>query len=143
MIWFTLGNISVVGTYTTPEQSLTPRGLLAVTAAAALLSCAAAAVPVPYSYSPRDGYSCGGLSLPNTLAAYLISSLQLPALAARGLSSRPALSSTAASFTASKISAAAAIAALILSAGSQLTLSKSLSYRYLINAALGLTRSRR
>jgi hypothetical protein len=33
--WFTLGNISVVGTYTTPEQSLTPRGLLAVTVAKA------------------------------------------------------------------------------------------------------------
>lgn len=69
MIWFTLGNISVVGTYTTLEQSLTPRGLLAVPAAAALLSCAAAALPVPYSYSQRVGYSCGGLSLPNTLAA--------------------------------------------------------------------------
>lgn len=127
MTWFTLGNISVVGTYTTPEQSLTPRGLLAVTAAALLLSCAAAAVPVPYSYSPRDGYSCGGLSLPNTLAAYLISSLQLPAIAARGLSSRPARS-----FQAFNILNMPALAALILSASSQLTLSKSLSYRYLI-----------
>ena len=33
MTGFTLGNISVVGTYYTPEQSLTPRGLLAVTVA--------------------------------------------------------------------------------------------------------------
>jgi hypothetical protein len=30
---FTLGNISVVGTYTNSEQSLTPRGLLFVTVA--------------------------------------------------------------------------------------------------------------
>lgn len=36
MIWFTLGNISVEGTYYTPEQSLTPRGLLAVTVAEAV-----------------------------------------------------------------------------------------------------------
>ena len=33
MTGFTLGNISVVGTYTNSEQSLTPRGLLAVTVA--------------------------------------------------------------------------------------------------------------
>jgi len=33
VIWFTLGNISVVGTYIYTEQSLTPRGLLAVTVA--------------------------------------------------------------------------------------------------------------
>ena len=33
MIWFTLGNISVVGTYYTHGLNLTPRGLLAVTVA--------------------------------------------------------------------------------------------------------------
>jgi len=31
VIWFTLGNISVVGTYYTHGLNLTPRGLLAVT----------------------------------------------------------------------------------------------------------------
>lgn len=33
MIWFTLGNISVEGTYTTHALNLTPRGLLAVAVA--------------------------------------------------------------------------------------------------------------
>ena len=69
MIWFTLGNISVEGTYTTHALNLTPRGLLAVTAAASLLSCAAASCTVPYSFSRWVGYSCGGLSLSNILAA--------------------------------------------------------------------------
>ena len=63
MIWFTLGNISVVGTYYTHGLNLTPRGLLAVTAAATLLSCAAVAA-VPYCRNwPRVGYHIGGLSL--------------------------------------------------------------------------------
>jgi hypothetical protein len=33
VIWFTLGNISVVGTYYTHGLNLTPRGLLLVTVA--------------------------------------------------------------------------------------------------------------
>jgi len=69
VIWFTLGNISVVGTYYTHALNLTPRGLLAVTAAASLLSCAAASCTVPYSFSRWVGYSCGGLSLSNILTA--------------------------------------------------------------------------
>ena len=36
MIWFTLGNISVEGTYTTHALNLTPRGLLAVAVAEAV-----------------------------------------------------------------------------------------------------------
>jgi hypothetical protein len=67
VIWFTLGNISVEGTYTTHVLNLTPRGLLAVTAAAALLSCAAALLYRTVRYSQRVGYSCGGLSLVHIL----------------------------------------------------------------------------
>lgn len=69
MTGFTLGNISVVGTYYTHALNLTPRGLLAVTAAASLLSCAAASCTVLYSYSRWVGYSCGGLPLSNILTA--------------------------------------------------------------------------
>jgi hypothetical protein len=36
VIWFTLGNISVEGTYTTHALNLTPRGLLAVAVAEAV-----------------------------------------------------------------------------------------------------------
>ena len=45
MIWFTLGNISVVGTYYTHALNLTPRGLLAAAGAAAAAAAAIAAVP--------------------------------------------------------------------------------------------------
>ena len=45
MIWFTLGNISVVGTYYTHALNLTPRGLLAAAGAAAAAITAIAAVP--------------------------------------------------------------------------------------------------
>lgn len=95
MIWFTLGNISVVGTYYTHGLNLTPRGLLAVTAAASLLSCAAAAA-VPYCREwPRVGYRIGyPLSLIYSLHCYLIS-FTAESLTARGLSSRPARSFTA------------------------------------------------
>jgi hypothetical protein len=53
VIWFTLGNISVVGTYYTHALSLTPRGLLAVAGAAAAAAAAIAAVPY------RIGYPAG------------------------------------------------------------------------------------
>ena len=59
MTGFTLGNISVVGTYYTHGLNLTPRGLLAVTAAASLLSCAAASCTVPYRFSRGVGYPIG------------------------------------------------------------------------------------
>jgi hypothetical protein len=42
---FTLGNISVVGTYYTHALSLTPRGLLLAASAAAAAAAAASAVP--------------------------------------------------------------------------------------------------
>ena len=96
MIWFTLGNISVVGTYYTHGLNLTPRGLLAVTAAASLLSCAAAAA-VPYCRKwPRVGYSCGGLSLSYILSTVInkpftaASSLQLAAYPRGQLAAVPA-----------------------------------------------------
>ena len=114
MIWFTLGNISVVGTYTTPEQSLTPRGLLAAAAAAAAACAAAASCTVPYSFSRWDGYSCGGLSLPNTRAA-LVNILATAAsscqLAAYPRGQLQALQLPAYSF---QDRAAAALAAVIL-----------------------------
>jgi hypothetical protein len=69
VIWFTLGNISVVGTYYTHALNLTPRGLLTAAAAAAAACVAAASCTVPYSFSRWVGYSCGGLSLSNILAA--------------------------------------------------------------------------
>lgn len=69
MIWFTLGNISVVGTYYTHALNLTPRGLLAAAAAAGRCSCAAASCTVRYSFSRWVGYSCGGLPLSNILTA--------------------------------------------------------------------------
>jgi hypothetical protein len=83
VIWFTLGNISVVGTYYTHGLNLTPRGLLAAAAAAAAAYAAVASCTVPYSFSRWVSYSCGGLSLSNILAAYLISSLQLASFTAR------------------------------------------------------------
>ena len=46
MTGFTLGNISVVGTYTTHVLNLTPRGLLAVTVADTVT--VGLALPVPY-----------------------------------------------------------------------------------------------
>jgi hypothetical protein len=42
---FTLGNISVVGTYTTHALNLTPRGLLAVTVADTVADGLLSAVP--------------------------------------------------------------------------------------------------
>jgi hypothetical protein len=63
---FTLGNISVEGTYYTHVLNLTPRGLLAAAAAAAAASAAAASYTVPYSFSRWVGYPIGGLSLSYT-----------------------------------------------------------------------------
>jgi hypothetical protein len=60
---FTLGNISVVGTYYTHGLNLTPRGLLAAAAAAAAAYAAVASCTVLYSYSRWVSYSCGGLPL--------------------------------------------------------------------------------
>ena len=59
MIWFTLGNISVEGTYYTHVLNLTPRGLLAVTAAAMPLSCAAALLYRTVRVSRWDSYRIG------------------------------------------------------------------------------------
>jgi len=75
VIGFTLGNISVEGTYTTHVLNLTPRGLLLVTAAAKPLSCAAKLLPVPYSFSRWVGYHIGGLPLVHILPVDLIISL--------------------------------------------------------------------
>jgi hypothetical protein len=123
VIWFTLGNISVVGTYTHSVHNLTPRGLLAVTAAAVLLSCAAVAA-VPYCRNwPRVGYPIGGLPLYIFSPLYLINHLQLQL---QLYSSRPIL---AASLQLSQLAAScqlAAIAAAILSRYSQLTVMKLL-----------------
>ena len=100
MTWFTLGNISVVGTYYTHVLNLTPRGLLAVTAAASLLSCRCCQLYRTVRLSRRDGSSFGSWRL-LIYSPYRINkcSLQLASFTARGLSSRPALSFTARSFS--------------------------------------------
>ena len=80
MIWFTLGNISVVGTYYTHGLNLTPRGLLAAAAAAAAAGAAVAAVP--YRIASPAGLATLSATLPPYIfpVLYLISALQLPAL---------------------------------------------------------------
>lgn len=62
MIWFTLGNISVVGTYYTHALNLTPRGLLAAAAAAAAAIEVIAAVPY------RIAFPAGSATLSATLS---------------------------------------------------------------------------
>ena len=69
MTGFTLGNISVVGTYYTHALNLTPRGLLAVTVADTVADGLLSAPYRTVRHSRRVGYSCGGLSLSNILAA--------------------------------------------------------------------------
>ena len=59
MIWFTLGNISVEGTYTTHVLNLTPRGLLLAAGAAAAAAAAASTRTVRYSFSRWVGYPIG------------------------------------------------------------------------------------
>lgn len=59
MIWFTLGNISVEGTYTTSEQSLTPRGLLFVTVADTVADGLDSAPYRTVRRSRRDGSPIG------------------------------------------------------------------------------------
>ena len=69
MTGFTLGNISVVGTYYTHGLNLTPRGLLAAAAAAAA-ACAAVAA-VPYGIAS----AAGSATLSATLPPYIFSKL--------------------------------------------------------------------
>lgn len=129
MIWFTLGNISVEGTYTTHALNLTPRGLLLAAAAAAAASAAAASCTVPYRISRGDGYRIGGLPLSYSLPIVFNKCLQLdssrPILAASSqlFSCRPAVSPR--SFPALQLPAAgqlsqlSAVAAVILPVYSQ------------------------
>jgi hypothetical protein len=64
VIWFTLGNISVVGTYSTTSRNLTPRGL--VFPSARLLARLLSALPVLSAYLCRVGslYLRQGLAPP-------------------------------------------------------------------------------
>ena len=59
MIWFTLGNISVVGTYYTHGLNLTPRGLLAVTVADTVAEGPACSPYRTVRRSPRVGSPIG------------------------------------------------------------------------------------
>jgi hypothetical protein len=59
VIWFTLGNISVVGTYTTHGLNLTPRGLLTVTVARTVADGLPSAPYRTVRYSPRVGSPIG------------------------------------------------------------------------------------
>ena len=66
MIWFTLGNISEKGTYTTHALNLTPRGLLAVAVAEAV---GRRPPPPPYG-TVRDSRGVGspsGTGIPVTI----------------------------------------------------------------------------
>ncbi len=67
MIWFTLGNISVVGTYYTHGLNLTPRGLLAVTVADTVAEGPACSPYRTVRRSPRVGSPSGtGIPVPIT-----------------------------------------------------------------------------
>jgi hypothetical protein len=59
VIWFTLGNISVVGTYYTHGLNLTPRGLLAVPVARTVAEGLPSAPYRTVSLSPRVGSPIG------------------------------------------------------------------------------------
>jgi hypothetical protein len=73
VIWFTLGNISVVGTYSTTVHNLTPRGLVFLAAAIPAAAAAAVAATIPYILEERAAYSCGGISpLAETAGSYVI-----------------------------------------------------------------------
>jgi hypothetical protein len=59
VIWFTLGNISVEGTYTTHVLNLTPRGLLLVTVASTVADGLDSAPYRTVRDSRRDGSPSG------------------------------------------------------------------------------------
>ena len=92
MTGFTLGNISVVGTYYTHGLNLTPRGLLAAAAAAAAAGAAVAAVPYRIASPAGSATLSATLSPIYILSAVFNISSTAASSTARGLSSRPARS---------------------------------------------------
>ena len=105
MIWFTLGNISVVGTYYTHGLNLTPRGLLAAAAAAAAAGAAVAAVPY------RIASPAGLATLSATLSPiYILSALFN--ISSTAASSRPILAASSQLLPALQLAASRQLAQL-------------------------------